>query len=151
MENGPLETKIGTWEMSIHSEKLEELLNKIGLYFYGLDSKSKHQWPTHSNRKADRGKAPQPLADYRTGPSCYSSEWERLQRLGSFSRPDTFVTETETPGGSCMNCHNNLQGDWSMARKLHMPESRKMCVCVCIEMRGEIRVEKDEVGSFKAM
>lgn len=43
MENGPLETKIGMREMSIHSEKLEELLNKIGLYFYRSESKSKHQ------------------------------------------------------------------------------------------------------------
>lgn len=39
MENAPSETKIGTRETSIHSEKLEKLLSKTGLYFYGTEER----------------------------------------------------------------------------------------------------------------
>lgn len=38
--------------------------------------------------------------------------------------------ETETSGGSCLNCHNNLQNNWSKTR----PEMRKIHICVYVDV-----------------
>lgn len=59
--------------------------------------------------------SPQPQTDYRIeshpAPFFYDGEISKAR----FSGPDRtrFVTERETPGGCCVNCHNKLQRDWS--------------------------------------
>lgn len=78
--------------------------------------------------------SPQPETGYGIVPSrdiSYDGEISKAR----FSGPDRtkFVTETETPGGYCVNCHNNLQRDWSMTRRGYTCQrlEKRVCVCVC--------------------
>lgn len=77
--------------------------------------------------------SPQPETGYGIVPShdiSYDGEISKAR----FSGPDRtkFVTETETPGGYCVNCHNNLQRDWSMTRRGYTCQRQEKRVCVCV-------------------
>lgn len=50
-----------------------------------------------------------------------------------FPGPDRFVMETETPGGSCVNCHSNLETGRGNKR-LHIGQrlENPTCVHACV-------------------
>lgn len=93
-------------------------------------------------RQRESPQPPNSLQDW--VPSCsipYDGEISKVR----FSGPNRtrFVTETGTPGGSCVNCHNNLQRDCLGPGGYTCQRLEKcVCVCVCACVRAKRRLTK---------
>lgn len=69
MENGVSETKTGTEEKSICSEKLPKLRDKTGMHFYRMEQ-SKCRQPVTNSQQEEEDRTPTCTSDHRTVPFC---------------------------------------------------------------------------------